>query len=341
MNTDQNKQNPKAIAIWLFTCCAMVFVLVVVGAITRLTESGLSMVEWRPLIGALPPLSDAEWSRVFSLYQSTPEFFLKNSWMELADFKHIFFWEWFHRFLGRMIGLVYGLPLAWFWLRGMIPGEYKLKLLGLLVLGGLQGLMGWYMVKSGLVDQPAVSHYRLATHLGLAFLLASLLLYLGLSLFKIRNYAHRLLYAHGWAVMGALILTIFWGAYTAGLDAGLVYNESFPKMGERWIPLEVLSPKPFQPVWLNLFEDHVGVQFMHRWLAMFTAAMIWGLWGHAMVKKHTFPALHALAGVSVLQIILGITTLFSGIALPLAAMHQAGALILLLLLVTCLRQLRA
>lgn len=330
----------KAIPIWLFTCAAFVFVMVIVGAITRLTGSGLSMVEWRPLIGALPPLNETEWNRVFALYQKSPQFIYETYWMELHDFKVIFFWEWFHRLLGRFIGLVYAVPLAWFWIRGKIPAGYKLKLFGLLILGGLQGLMGWYMVKSGLSDVPAVSHYRLAAHLGLAFLLFSVLVWLGLSLSKVKPQPCKSLFTHGWIVLGSLVITIFWGAYVAGLDAGLIYNDTFPKMGDRWIPREILSAKPYQPVWLNLFEDHVGVQFMHRWLAMFTVLMILGFWAHAAYKKHTPLALNSLAVMALLQMGLGIATLLSGISLPLAVMHQTGALVTLMLLVITLWTLR-
>ena len=168
----------KNIRNWLFFTAFMVFTLAIIGAVTRLTESGLSMVEWKPLIGAIPPLSQEEWNRVFGLYQATPEFIHKNSWMELEDFKKIFFWEWLHRLWGRIIGLVFALPMIWFWIKGQIPEGYKVKFVGLLLLGGAQGAMGWFMVVSGLNDVPEVSHYRLAAHLGLALLVFVLLLWM-------------------------------------------------------------------------------------------------------------------------------------------------------------------
>ena len=332
----QATENKRLIAGWLFICCGLVFVMVTVGAITRLTESGLSMVEWRPLMGALPPLSEQEWARVFELYKQSPEYRKENFWMTIGDFKTIFFWEWFHRLLGRLIGLVYALPLLYFWLRGMIPSGYKAKLSGLLVLGGLQGLMGWYMVKSGLVEQPDVSHYRLAAHLGLAFLIFALLLWLGLGLTDKERKPDVALYVHGWGVLGVLIITIFWGAYTAGLDAGLIYNESFPKMGGEWIPGGLLSPQPHQPVWINFFETHIGVQFMHRWLAMLSLVAVISLWLNGLLKRHAFPALHMLALMALIQVGLGITTLLSQVWLPVATLHQAGALMLLTILIIVL-----
>lgn len=329
--------NPKAIAYWLFACCGLVYTMIIVGAITRLTDSGLSMVEWRPLIGALPPLNDAEWLRVFELYKQSPEYAKQNFWMELSDFKAIFFWEWFHRLLGRLIGLAFALPLAYFWIRKMIPQGYKLKLCGVLVLGGLQGLMGWYMVKSGLVEMPDVSHYRLAAHLSLAFVIMAVLVWLGLSMKPLKNHYNPALKTHTIIALGLFTVTVFWGAYTAGLDAGLIYNDNFPKMGNAWLPDDI---NKYDPFWINLFETHGGVQFAHRWLAIFTTLMIVSLWAHARAKQNTFPAINLLATVILIQFTLGVTTLLSHVALPIAAMHQAGAVLVLILLTTCLKQLK-
>ena len=333
-------KNEKAVAYWLLSVAGLVFVMVIVGAITRLTESGLSMVEWRPLIGFLPPLTPEEWGRVFELYQQTPEFQKKNFWMELDEFKTIFFWEWFHRVLGRVIGLAYGLPLLYFWARRMIPSGYGLKLFGMLILGGLQGVMGWYMVQSGLVNEPAVSHYRLAAHLGLAFLIFGLLLWLSLSLVWKARKPDPVLFGHGWLVLGCVIITVFWGAYTAGLDAGLIYNDTFPMMGGYLMPPEITSAKPHLPVWINFFEDHVGVQFMHRWLAVFTVLMVIGLWAHAYRRGQRAHVMFALPVMAVLQMGLGIVTLLSGVHIVLAVLHQAGALFLIGLLVMNLRYLK-
>jgi len=320
--TKNNHHN--AVVGWLYACCALVFTMVIVGAITRLTDSGLSMVEWRPLLGFLPPMHHDEWDRVYELYKASPEFQKKHFWMDLHDFKQIFFWEWFHRFLGRCIGLVFALPLLWFAITKKIPSGYGLKFFGLLLLGGCQGLMGWYMVKSGLVDEPYVSHYRLAAHLSLAFLVFSLLLWCALSIRATYGKGIAKLYTHTWAVLGCLIVTIFWGAYVAGLDAGLVYN-TWPLMGDKLIPHELNSISSI------LFEP-VSVQFTHRWIAIVTAVIVLSFAWRIKSK--------ALAGMMALQVILGITTLLSMVAIPLAAAHQAGAFILLGLLVYWLHRLR-
>lgn len=317
------------IARWLYTCAGLVMVMIVVGAITRLTNSGLSMVEWRPLMGTLPPLNDAEWMRVFDLYKDSPQYQKVHFWMGMDDFKMIFFWEWFHRLLGRLIGLAYGLPLLFFWIKGWIPKGFHLKLFGMLVLGGLQGLMGWYMVKSGLVDHPEVSHYRLAAHLGLAFIILFFLTRLGLSLSPPAPRPHRGLLVHGWAALGILALTMIWGAYTAGLDAGLIYNDSFPKMGGQWVPHDALT---HTPLWTAFFETHGGVQFVHRWLAIATLLTFAALWWRAYRAQHTYPAIHALGAMVLLQFTLGLATLFTHVALPIAVAHQAGAAILLIIL---------
>lgn len=324
MTTAATKPN-KSIVNWLFFTAAMVFAMAVIGAITRLTESGLSMVEWRPLIGALPPLLQTEWVRVFELYQQTPEYQKINFGMELDEFKNIFFWEWLHRVWGRLIGVVYALPLLYFWVRGKIPTGYKGKLLIGLILGASQGVMGWYMVKSGLVDKPSVSHFRLAAHLSLAFVIYAYLLWLA---FDIKgNKAGNATFCqkrHGWSAIAALTATIIWGAYVAGLDAGLVYN-SWPKMGANWIPTELQS-------FSNLFFDPVSVQFFHRWIAIITAIIVWSF----SYRIKSF----GLAFMMFMQVGLGIATLMSQVAIPLAAMHQAGAFILVGIMVHALHGLR-
>lgn len=320
----------KPIAIWLFTTAFMVFAMAVIGAITRLTESGLSMVEWRPLIGTLPPLSQEEWERVFNLYRETPEYQKKNFGLSMAEFQYIFFWEWFHRLWGRMIGLIYALPFFYFLIRGMIPKGYHLKLFGLLLLGGAQGLMGWFMVQSGLIDRPSVSHYRLAAHLGLAFLIFGLLIWLGLSLWKGKGEectaspVSAFLRGHGWMALGMLSVTIIWGAFVAGLDAGLVYN-SFPKMGDHFYPAEI---QPGLSLWLHIFENHAWVQFTHRWLGVLTGLFVLSFALHAWVKGDRRGLSTAIGITVIAQIVLGIATLLTQVWIPLAALHQAGALIL-------------
>ncbi len=337
MSTNQPVHPTKAMAIWLLSCCALIFIMVIVGAITRLTESGLSMVEWRPLIGAIPPRGEAEWLRVFELYKASPEYTLKNSWMTLSDFQSIFFWEWFHRLLGRLIGMVYALPLLFFWIRGKIPASYKAPLFLFLLLGAAQGYMGWFMVQSGLVDKPSVSHYRLAAHLALAFLLYCLLLKTALTLLMPGTSAQSTsLTHHLWGCLWALIITIFWGAYTAGLDAGLIYNDTFPKMGDHWIPEDFMRYHPF---FVNFFENHSGVQLAHRWLAITTTLLTLSFWFHAKAKNQTPWPVHALGMMILLQFSLGVATLLSHVHLHIAVTHQAGALITLSLMITALHKL--
>jgi cytochrome c oxidase assembly protein subunit 15 len=331
MMSKENKTK-KYIGYWLLTSAFMVFAMAVIGAITRLTESGLSMTEWRPLIGAIPPLSDAEWMRVFNLYRETPEYIHKNAGMSLEEFKTIFFWEWFHRLWGRLIGIVYAVPLLYFWVSKKIPQGYGLKFFGLLLLGGAQGLLGWYMVKSGLVDRPSVSHYRLAAHLGMAFILFALLFKISLNFISVPKFLKpqlkdasekRYKAAKISRMMAGklLALTIIWGAFVAGLDAGMIYNE-FPLMGGKFFPSDAGALSPF---WMNFVENHAGVQFTHRWLAM-TAALF--VIAYSIIVKH-----YALFCMILVQVHLGISTLLSVVAIPMAAMHQAGALIVLALLV--------
>jgi cytochrome c oxidase assembly protein subunit 15 len=315
----------KPLSNWLFFTAFMVFAMAVIGAITRLTESGLSMVEWRPLIGALPPLSEEEWQRVFSLYQETPEYQKKNFGMGLEEFKNIFFWEWFHRLWGRLIGLAYALPLVYFWIRKQIPQGYKPKLIFGLILGSLQGLMGWYMVKSGLIDRPSVSHFRLAAHLTLAYAIFCYLLWLA---FDLRgNKADNTSFCikrHGWITFAFVTTTLIWGTFVAGLDAGLVYN-TWPKMGDSWIPTELTSLA-------NIVTEPVSVQFTHRWLGVVTLFVVLSFsW-----RIKNWP----LAALVLLQVGLGISTLLSQVMIPIAAMHQAVAFLLAGFLIYILHGLR-
>ena len=307
----------RAIRNWLFFTAFMVFAMAVIGAVTRLTESGLSMVEWKPLIGAIPPLSENEWERVFGLYKQTPEFMHKNSWMELADFQRIFFWEWLHRLWGRVIGLVFALPLAWFWVRGKIPQGYKGKFLGVLALGGLQGAMGWFMVMSGLVDEPAVSHYRLAAHLVLALVIFCALLWLAFDFTEKQGGGTFCQKRHGWISFALLSITITWGAFTAGLDGGMLYN-TWPMMDSHWVPPEMSLP-------LGFLNDPGAVQFVHRWLAI--TAFVFIVWFGWRMKN--FP----LILMALFQVALGIGTVMSQVVIPMAALHQAGAMILLALMI--------
>jgi cytochrome c oxidase assembly protein subunit 15 len=306
----------------------MIFMMAIIGAITRLTESGLSITTWRPVAGALPPLNHGAWMAEFDAYRQTPEYIHKNSGMSLDDFKKIFFWEWLHRQWGRLIGLVFAVPLLVFWLTRRVADGYGLKFAGLLALGGLQGFVGWWMVKSGLIDNPAVSHYRLATHLGLAIILFAIMVWMALTLLR-RDGALIMrpvtstpaLRRHGFFALLFLGITIVWGAFTAGLDAGLIYNE-WPLMGGRFIPSDMW---PVTPAWLNVFENHASVQFAHRWLAGVAFVVIASFAWRARAK--------VLATAITLQFCLGVLTLISGVNIVLATLHQGGALLTLAALI--------
>lgn len=324
----------RLIARWLLICAAAVFLMALIGAVTRLTESGLSIVEWKPVAGAIPPLNDADWQREYDLYQQSPQGQTVNRAMEMHDFKVIYFWEWIHRFWGRLIGVLFVVPLVFFW--RSLPASTRPAALGLLALGGAQGFMGWFMVKSGLVDQPMVSHYRLAAHLILAAIIYALLLRLSLRFFvfpatglatpdtrRVRRFAV--------ISFGLVLTTIIWGAFVAGLDAGMLYN-TFPKMDAHWLPPETMQ---HVPVWKAFIEEPATVQFVHRVLALVTLCKLIVLWRlakklevPARVKKYaSYVAVMALA-----QVGLGIATLLTQVNIVLATAHQGGALILLGLL---------
>ena len=329
------KDSSRAISYWLFFCAATVFAMALIGAITRLTESGLSIVEWAPVKGALPPLNDADWMREFDMYKQTPQYQKVNHGMSLAEFKDIYFWEWLHRLWGRLIGLFYALPLAYFWLRGRIPQDAKTPLLGILALGFAQGAMGWIMVKSGLVDMPAVSHYRLAAHLMLAFLIYTCLLRMGLG-FSLRPDpdSGRASALRGGirAVLALAVVTMIWGAFVAGLRAGLLYN-TFPTMDGHWLPPELLQHKP---VWKAFIEEPATVQFTHRVLAILT--FVSGIWVWQRARGFNLQGrvrclFNLLPLVLLAQAGLGIVTLLHGVPIALGAIHQGGALCVLTVLV--------
>lgn len=293
--------------------------MVVIGGITRLTGSGLSMVEWRPVFGILPPLTEAEWLRVFRLYQASPEYQQVNIDMDLAGFKMIFFWEYVHRVWGRMLGLAFGLPLLYFWLARRIPKGYGLPLLGLLALGGLQGIIGWWMVTSGLVNNPAVSQYRLATHLSMALFILMLLLWTALNL---RFGRSRLPSGHATATLFSVALTIVAGAFVAGMDAGLLYNE-YPLMGNGLVPVEYGENGLYDP-----FDNPASAQFHHRWIAVLAVLAVASLWLSG-VRKGLGSLVHIMAAIVTGQFLLGVTALLLGVPVWAGALHQAGAVLLL------------
>ncbi len=321
---DQRHAAGKAmpVAAWLFFCAAMVLAMMVIGAITRLTESGLSMVEWRPLIGAFPPLNDAEWDRVFALYRETSQFRLANTGMDLAAFKTIFWWEYIHRLWGRAIGLVFAIPFLFFLVRGMVPRGMTGHLVALFLLGGAQGLIGWWMVKSGFVARTDVSQYRLAIHLGMAFAILGYLLWLALDIVAPGRRGRRGL---AMLTLAAVFLTAMAGGLVAGLNAGLDYN-TWPLMDGGLAPDGILALSPW---WLNAFENIATVQFDHRMLAYVTTICIAALWWrHRRAEPRAAMAATALGIMTVVQLGLGIATLLLVVPLPLAALHQAGAAVL-------------
>ena len=309
----------RALVWWLFGMVGLVAIMVVIGGVTRLTGSGLSMVEWRPIIGILPPLTEVEWMRIFKLYQASPEFQQVNIDMNLAEFKVIFFWEYVHRVWGRLLGLAFGLPLLFFWLAGRIPKGYGLPLLGLLALGSVQGIIGWWMVTSGLVDNPAVSQYRLAIHLSMALLILLLLLWTALNLRFGRSKRPS---GRAAATLLLVALTIIAGAFVAGMDAGLLYNE-YPLMGDGLVPVEYGENGLFDP-----FDNPATAQFHHRWIAVLAVLAVADLWVSGL-RKGLRGLAHIMAMSVIIQFLLGLTTLLLGVPVWAGALHQAGAVLLL------------
>ncbi len=318
-------------AAWLLLCCALVFAVVVVGGVTRLTRSGLSIVEWQPIVGILPPLSDAQWQEVFYKYQQTPEYQKVNLGMPLHEFKRIFWWEYFHRFLGRAMGLVFFVPLLYFALSRRIGRGLALRLFGIFLLGALQGALGWYMVRSGLVDDPRVSHYRLTAHLGLAFLIFAGILWTALSLLAPQaappDPGRRRLLRFAAGLSAIIFLMALSGGLVAGMHAGLAYN-TFPLMNGYLVPPEYLV---LQPWYWNLFNNVAAIQFDHRLIAWLLAILVLLFWLRSrsvQLQPRARLARNLLVLALTVQITLGILTLLLRVPVPLAALHQAGALTL-------------
>ena len=361
LHAGSGRARPRAVAAWLFACCALGFAMIVVGGVSRLTHSGLSITEWQPIVGTLPPLSEADWQAAFAKYQATPEYKLVNHGMSLDEFKGIFWWEYAHRLLGRMIGIVFLVPFLWFALRGAIPKGYGGRLAAIFVLGGLQGAMGWYMVKSGLVDDPRVSQFRLTAHLLLAFVIlgamqwvAMCLLYphargetslaapkgeqfaLGAALRAnvpiaardaVADAAARSVRRFAIVVVALVLLMIATGGFVAGIRAGFAYN-TFPLMNGHVVPPETMLLSPW---WKNFFYNMATVQLDHRIGAYLLAIAVPALWWR--VRRSPGASPRARTGANLLlamlcvQIALGIVTLVNVVPLPLAALHQAGAVL--------------
>lgn len=327
------RPKPRAIAVWLLSVAALVFLMIVVGGITRLTESGLSMVDWRPVTGILPPLSDEAWSAAFEAYRTSPQYRIVNQGMSLVDFKTIFWWEYIHRLLGRVIGLAYALPLAIFWLRRRIPRGYKPRLLGLLVLGALQGGLGWFMVKSGLVDVPEVSHIRLTAHLTLAFAIYALLIWTAMDLMSRRSGGKDpVLRGLAKTVVGLVFLQVVLGGLVAGLRAGQVYN-SWPLMDGGFLPELAFAMEPW---WRNVTDNAALVQFNHRMGAYLLLGATMLLFMRSMRRRVAAPdrlGAALLMVVVLAQMVIGIATLLSGVPIGLGVLHQAGGAVVLMMAV--------
>ena len=320
----------KYIRWWLWCGAALIFLMVVIGGITRLTGSGLSMSDWNLIMGALPPLNESEWMAAFERYKEFPQYQQLNEGMSLYEFKQIFFWEYIHRLLGRIIGIVFLVPFLFFWIRGYFSPKMLKRALILFGLGALQGAMGWIMVKSGLVDVPYVSHYRLALHLLLAFILFGFCVWFALDLRnnrlskKLRN--GRDLTRWTMAVGAVFFLQLIWGAFTAGLDAGYIYN-TFPMMNDHWLPQNAWS---MQPVIVNLVENPGMVQWIHRIIGTLLAVMVIWIW--LKTKKSDYNrSLKKKAGLLVMligvQYLLGILTVLYQVPVSLGVLHQAVAMI--------------
>uniref|UniRef100_A0A4W4FT95 Cytochrome c oxidase assembly homolog 15 (yeast) n=1 Tax=Electrophorus electricus TaxID=8005 RepID=A0A4W4FT95_ELEEL len=345
-----NSATNRIVGQWLVGCSGLVLGAVVLGGVTRLTESGLSMVDWHLVKEMKPPRTQAEWEAEFSKYQQFPEFKIMNHDMTLTEFKFIFYMEWGHRMWGRLVGLAYILPAMYFWKKGYFTRKMKVQALGLCGFVFFQGLLGWYMVKSGLenkpesYDVPRVSQYRLASHLGSALVLYCASLWMGLALMRPAN---KLPNTRGIVLLrrfakgtGALVfLTALSGAFVAGLDAGLVYN-SFPKMGDYWIPDDLLA---FSPAVRNVFENPTTVQFDHRLLGIGSLAAITSLYLFSRrmhLPRRAKIAIGCLTAMAYTQVVLGISTLLLYVPTPLAATHQTGSVALLTFAIWVLSELR-
>jgi cytochrome c oxidase assembly protein subunit 15 len=329
------KETLGPVAAWLFVCCALIALMVVVGGITRLTLSGLSITEWKPVIGIVPPLSAADWAAEFAKYRQIPEYRVVHFAMTLDEFKSIYFWEYAHRLLGRLIGVAFAVPFIWFLARRRLPRRLVPPLAGILLLGFGQGALGWYMVESGLADRVEVSQYRLVAHLALALAIYAAILWVALGV--VRGPAlpedRRSGSSPGWrraaeAVLLLVTLTIVAGGFVAGTHAGLTYN-TFPLMDGRLVPAGYARLHPF---FLNWFENIAAVQFDHRALAAATTGGVLALWAaglRAVLPQPTRVALNALLAAIALQVMLGVSTLLLVVPVPLAAAHQAAAVLVL------------
>ena len=329
--TETMKDNKKVVY-WLLTGCILIFIMVLIGGITRLTHSGLSISNYKLISGTIPPLNEVEWQEAFELYKQYPEYQKLNYHFTLEDFKDIYFWEWLHRFIGRMIGLVFFIPFIYFLLKRQLSKPTIKKSIILMLLGGFQGFLGWYMVKSGLVDRPDVSHYRLAAHLITAFITCAYTFWVALDiLFPSKKPIHkgfRNLVRFG---MAMLLLQIIYGAFVAGLDAGFIHN-SWPMMAEGKFMHETVYIEQ-DPLYMNFLEGKSGVQFVHRILAYVVVAIIGVIWYRSRkmnLSIYQSKGIKMLIGLVGLQFLLGVLTILLAVPVWLGVAHQIGAFFLLL-----------
>ena len=319
----------RQIALWLICCAAVIFGMILLGGVTRLTHSGLSMVEWKPLIGIIPPLSEAQWLAVFEKYKQFPEYQKVNLGMDLEGFKTIFMYEYLHRVLGRLIGVIFLVPFLVFWFQKKIQPGLTPKLVVMFILGGLQGLLGWYMVKSGLVDNPRVSQYRLTAHLGAAVIIYAYILWVAFDLLAkpATQAANQGLKKFAYLLSGLTFLMILSGGLVAGTRAGFAYP-TWPLMGDSFVPPGLYE---MTPAWLSAFEDLTTVQFNHRIFAYGLFALMFFFNARAIrcgVDKTTRLGINSMLGLLLVQVTLGISTLLSHVAVPIASAHQGGAIAL-------------
>lgn len=323
-----NDSDRKAIIAWLLSGCFLIAAMVVIGGITRMTGSGLSITQWKLVTGTIPPLNEAQWMQEFDEYRTSPQFQKINSYFGLADFKNIYWWEYFHRLLGRVLGFVFLIPFVYFLWRKKLERKLIPKLVLVFFLGGLQGFVGWYMVKSGLVDNPFVAHYRLALHLITAFITYGYILWLAISLMKTENtIVPSFVRNFSFAILVVILLQIVYGAFVAGTKAGFIYN-TFPMMGNSFVPPDMGL---LQPGWLNLFENISALQFIHRCVAYLLSIMVILLWIYSLKNKLTFwlhNAIQLMMLIVLFQVVLGIITILNLHYSPvlLGSLHQFGAL---------------
>lgn len=345
MFTDStHERNNRQLAIWLFVICAMIYCMILLGGATRLTESGLSMVDWKPIMGIVPPIGEAEWQATFEKYQQFPEYqkINKNRGMDLQGFKSIFYFEYGHRVLGRLIGLAFLLPFLYFLVKGKIQRKLTTRFIAMFILGGLQGVLGWYMVKSGLVNNPAVSQYRLTAHLGAAMAIYVFIFWTALNLIRPQTVnvgVPAKLQRKALAITAIIVIMILSGGFVAGTDAGFVFN-TFPLMYDHFAPPGMYALSPF---YMNWFENVATIQFNHRIIAYVLCLMIpvfWFMSKRYALAERSKTIINLLLVMLIIQIILGISTLLLVVPVSLGVMHQGGALLLLTLALMVNHELR-